>query len=234
MKISSSLLPFFSSCLLLCIMAQCLADTVNEQPVSAECKVALRIISSPDYIKDHHGEIPDDGKMSEQDLSNFVTHLFMESIKKSDDQEQFCTNTVRDNLTYTNAYHLPEKCMEFLPLLKKSFEERIAYKKETVKSVDMRMNGAIADMLILDEIAPDKLLSRCEVGLKVMQVNLHDKHLKEKYPLPPTCEVFFDQMEKSMILPAQLETIQRQRVIFAIENKDTPEKLVEICEEISK
>ncbi len=234
MKLSTCLLNGIIAGLLLCLTVVCHAESAYEHAVSPECTVALRIVSSPDYIKDHHGEIPDDGSMNEQDLSTFVKNLFMESVKKSADQELFCTNTIRDNLRYTSAYHLPETCTEFLPSLKKSFEDRIAYKKETPKSVELRMNGAIADMLILQEIAPEQLLSRCDVGLKVMQVNLHDRHLKEKYPLPPTCEVFFEQMEKSMILPAQLETIQRQRVIFAIENRDTPEKLVEICEEISK
>jgi len=85
----------------------------------------------------------------------------------------------------------------------------------------------------MNETAPDKLVTRCEVGIKVMHVDLNDKHLKEKYPLPVTCEVFFAEMEKTLILPSQLETIKRQRVIFAIENKDTPEKLDEICEEIT-
>jgi len=66
-----------------------------------------------------------------------------------------------------------------------------------------------------------------------MHVDINDKHLEEKYPLPPSCEAFFADMEKTLLLPSQLITLKRQRVIFAIENKNTPEKLHEICEEIS-
>lgn len=199
-----------------------------------ECKVALRLITSPDYIRDHQGEIPDANTMDENAKVSFVANLFKENISKADQQEQFCTATIRDNLGYTNAYHLPHQCVEFLPLLKKSFEDKVSYKKDLPNFARLKMEESIVDMLILDETAPERLVQRCEVGTQVMHVNLNDKHLKQKYPLPPACEALFDDMEKSVILPSELETIRRQRVIFAIENKDTPKKLVDICEEISK
>jgi len=231
--IKSALLCFaLFVCLAIEFSAQ--AAPTNEHAVfPVECKIALRLISSPDYVHDHQGEIPDAEKMDEDAKIDFVAKLFKDTVGKSDDQPQFCTNTIRDNLHYTNAYHLPSQCSTFLPLLKKSFEEKAPYTKDMANSVQQKMNDSIIDMLILDDTAPDKLVTRCEVGIQVMQVDLNDKHLKEKYPLPVTCEVFFDEMERKLILPAQLETIKRQRVLFAIENKNTPEKLDEICEEIT-
>lgn len=210
------------------------AATTNEQVgLSAECRVAMRLVTSPDYVKDHHGEIPDEGTMDENSKLQFVARLFEQSISKAADPVQFCSNTIQQNLSYTNAYHLPKQCVDFLPLLKTSFEEKVSYTKGMDASVKQKMDDALVEMLILDETAPDKLISRCEVGIQVMHVDLNDKHLKEKYPLPVSCEVFFADMEKSLILPSQLDTIKRQRVIFALENKNTPKKLDEICEEIS-
>jgi hypothetical protein len=224
------------SCLIVCLISfTASAEPVNEHAVlPVACKVALRIITSPDYVKDHRGEIPDAEKMDENAQIEFVANLFNDTIKKTDDEELYCSNTIRDNLSYTSAYHFPQQCVEFLPLLKKSFEDKISYTKDIPNFVQQRMNDALVEMLIMDETAPEKLVARCEVGIQVMHVDLNDKHLKEKYPLPVTCEAFFTEMEKSMILPSQLDTIKRQRVIFAIENKNTPEKLDAICEEITK
>lgn len=217
---------------LLCLSA-CPAHAAEEITLP-ECKIALRLLTSPDYINNHQGEIPDVQNMDENAKISFVAKLFRESVSKAEHQDQFCIGTIRDNLKYTNAYHFPNPCPEFLPLLKKSFEEKVSYKKDLPNFVKQKMDESIVDMLILDETAPEKLVQRCSVGIQVMQVNLSDKHLKQKYPLPATCEALFDEMEKSMILPSELETIHRQRVIFALENKDTPKKLVEICEEISR
>jgi len=216
------------------LWALCNPAHAAEAAMPPECKIALRFITSPDYIRDHQGEIPDAGAMDDAAKVSFLTNLFEETVKKADHQEQFCTGTIQDNLHYSNAYHLPAVCVEFLPLLKKSFDEKVSYKKDLPLLAKQKTDEAIVDMLILDETAPDKLLQRCEVGIQVMHVNLDDKHLKQKYPLPATCEALFEEMEKSLILPSELETIRRQRVIFAIENKDTPKKLVDICEEISK
>jgi len=231
MKITLTVITFF---FLIATQFDVRADPANEHTVlSVECKVALHFVTNPEYIKEHQGEIPDAEKMDDNAKMAFVENLFKETVKKTDDADQYCNNTIKENLHYTNAYHFPKQCVEFLPLLKKSFEDKISYTKDIPNFVQQKMDDSIADMLIMDEIAPDKLITRCEVGIKVMHVDLNDKHLKEKYPLPVTCEVFFADMEKTLILPSQLETIKRQRVIFAIENKDTPEKLDEICEEIT-
>jgi len=216
-------------CCALCAHAAC-AQT--ETP--PECRVALRILTSPEYIKDHLGEIPDADKLDDEGKVQFVADLFNATSSKAEDPEQFCANTVRSNLSYSAAYHFPQQCLAFLPLLKKSFEDKISFKKDIPNFAQQKMNDAILEMLVLEEIAPEKLVQRCEVGIKVMQVDLGDKHLKQKYPLPVTCEVLFDAMEKTKILPSELDTIRRQRVIFAIENKDTPDRLNEICAEISK
>ncbi len=239
MKFHSLVAPFTLCCLVTLSMAlgsfSAGAEPVNEHAVlPAACKVALRIVTSTDYIKDHHGEIPDAENMDDDHKSEFVEKLFIETAQKADDEDLYCSNTIRDNLSYTKAYHFPQQCVEFMPLLKKSFEEKIIFTKDIPNFVQQKMNDSLVEMLIMDETAPEKLVTRCEVGIQVMHVDLNDKHLKEKYPLPVTCEAFFADMEKSMILPSQLETIKRQRVIFAIENKDTPEKLDEICEEITK
>lgn len=220
-------------CLITCQFTAYATPADEQAVLPPECKVALRLVTSPGYVKDHEDEIPDAEKMDENSKIKFVANLFKDTINQNDDQALYCTNTIYENLHDTNAWHLPKQCVEFLPLLKKSFEEKIAYTKNQQNFVQQKMNESIADMLIMDEAEPDKLVGRCEVGLEVMRVDLNDKHLKEKYPLPVTCEVFFDEMEKNLILPAQLKTVKRQRVIFAIENKNTPEKLNEICEEIT-
>lgn len=232
MKSILACLAFF---LLLAAQFSIHATSVNASPaLPAECKIALRLVTSPDYVEDHWGEIPDAEKMDESSQIEFVANLFKDTLNKTDDEVQYCTNTLRENLRYTNAYHFPQQCVEFLPLLKKSFEEKISYTKDIPNFVQQKMDDSIIDMLIMDETAPDQLATRCEVGIQVMHVDLNDKHLKEKYPLPVTCEAFFDEMEKSLILPSQLETIKRQRVIFALENKNSPEKLNEICAEITR
>lgn len=199
-----------------------------------ECKIALRIITSPEYLQKNKAEFPELKNLGQDGMVNFMTSAFQQAVRNSADQEQFCANKIRTNLSYTSAYNFPRQCVEFMPLLKKSFEDRVAFKEEKNTSVQRKMNEAILEMLVLDEINPAKLIERCDVGIKVMRVNLKDTHLREKYPLPASCEVFFSEMEKVMTLPSQFETIQRQRVIFAIENRKTPEKLVEICDEISK
>jgi len=213
-----------------------LSNTVwaAEPDALPECKIALRILSSPAYIKDHQGEIPDAASMDETAKVNFVGELFRKTVSTAENQEQYCTNTIRETLSYSSAYHLPQACVEFLPLLKKSFEEKVSYKKDLPKFVKQKMDESLIDMLVLDETAPEKLVQRCEVGIKVMQVDLNDKHLKQKYPLPATCEALFLEMEKTLILPSELETLRRQRVIFAIENQDTPKNLEAICEDISR
>ena len=225
---------FFTLTLLFCLTALHSPAYAAAQTMAPECKIALRIITSPDYIRDHQGEMPDATSLDENAKINMVASLFNATLSKTDNQEQYCTNTIRDNLGYSNAYHLPQQCLDFLPLLKKSFEEKISYKKDLPNFVKNKMDESVLDMLILDETAPQQLVQRCETGVKVMRIDLNDKHLKEKYPLPVTCEVLFADMEKTKILPSELETIRRQRVIFAIENKDTPKKLEEICEEISR
>ena len=231
MKFNHIVAPVILFCLLGLINFTASAEPANEHAVlPAACKVALRIITGPDYLKDHRGEIPDAENMDENHLIEFVANLFTETAKKAEDEELYCSNTIRDNLSYTKAYHFPQQCVEFIPLLKKSFEDKITYTKDIPNFVQQKMNDSLVEMLIMDETAPEKLVSRCEIGIQVMHVDLNDKHLKEKYPLPVTCEAFFAEMEKSMILPSQLETIKRQRVIFAIENKNTPEKLDQICE----
>lgn len=198
------------------------------------CKVALRIVTSPSYITAHLGEIPDADKLNETQQIEFVEKVFRESIAKNDDQELFCSNTVKDNLRYSEATHLPAACTEFLPLLKKSFEDKVAYKTDVAKQVQGKMDEALTEMLVLGESEPAQLIARCEVGLEVMRVDLKDKHLERRYPLPATCEALFADMEKTLILPAQLETLRRQRVIFFLENKNTPEKLEMLCQQISR
>ncbi len=199
-----------------------------------ECKVALRILTSAEYLQQNRSQFPDLINPDQQQLVDAMTRSFNESLQSSSDQEQLCVNTIRRNLAITSAYQLPPACTEFLPQLKKSFTERVALKGNASKIVDKQMADATVEMLILGEIEPAKLLQRCNVGMEVMRVNLKDAHLRERYPLPAACEVFFAEMEKTMILPAQYETIQRQRVIFALENKTTPDKLIDICEQISK
>ena len=198
------------------------------------CKVALRIVTSPSYIQAHAGEIPDADKMNETRQIEFIEKLFRESIAKNDDQELFCTNTIKDNLRYSEATHLPSSCTKFLPLLRKSFEDKVVYRNELAKQVQSKMDDALTEMLVLGESEPAQLIARCDVGIEVMQVNLNDKHLERRYPLPATCEALFADMEKTLILPAQLETLRRQRVIFFLENKNTPEKLTLLCEQISR
>ncbi|PRC91511.1 hypothetical protein [Solimicrobium silvestre] len=211
------------------------AEQLGEHPVlPTECQIALRIVTSPEYLQKNHSKIPELKNLDEAGMVTAMTNSLMESIKNAPDQEQFCATKIRQNLAYSSAYHFPKQCVDFLPLLKKSFEDRVAFKTDRSDSAQQKMNNAIVEMLVLDETDPAKLVQRCDVGIQVMQVNLNDKHLREKYPLPAACEVFFADMEKAMILPSQFETIQRQRVIFSIENKDTPERLDEICDEISK
>ena len=226
-------LPVFCFLYFLCLLHNlALAATGNDQPV--ECKIALRIITSPAYLSRHSGEIPDADQRDDNDKAAFVTHLFQDSIKKTANQEQFCANTIRDNLPDTNTWHLPKPCGDFLPLLKKSFEDKVSYKKDQPNFVRQKMDESIIDMLVMEETDAAGLVQRCEVGIEVMQIDLNDKHLKEKYPLPATCEALFADMEKTLILPSELETMRRQRVIFAVENKNTPKKLEQICDEISK
>ena len=224
------LLPAFW--LLFTLHGPVLAATGSEQPV--ECTIALRIISSPEYVSAHGGEIPDGDQMDSGSRTRFVTDLFKDSLSKAKDREQFCSNTIRDNLSYTGSDHFPKPCAAFMPLLKKSFEDKVSYKKDLQNTVEQRMNESLLDMLVLNETAPDQLARRCEVGIEVMQTDLHDRHLKEKFPLPAACEVLFADMEKTLLLPTELDTLRRQRVIFAVENKNTPEKLDAICNEISR
>lgn len=205
--------------------------TSTDLPV---CKVALRMVTSAAYIQAHRGEIPDVDTLNEAQQIDFISKLFRDSMTKSDDQELFCTNTVRDNLRTSQVINLPQKCTEFLPLLKKSFEEKIVYKTDGTRQVQSKMDDALTEMLVLGETTPEQLLARCEVGIEVMQVDLHDKHLAQRYPLPVVCEALFTDMEKTLILPAQLDTMRRQRVIFFLENKSTPEKLETLCQQISR
>lgn len=220
--------------ILTCCATLANAAPANEHPVLPECQVALRIITSPEYLQKNRNEISELKNLDEAGMVNAMTNSFTTSANNAPDREQFCMDKIRQNLAYTSAYNFPKSCVDFLPLLKKSFEDRAPYKGNIANSVQQKMDDATTEMLVLDKTDPAKLVQRCEVGIQVMQVNLNDKHLREKYPLPPTCELFFADMEKTMILPSQLETIQRQRVIFSIENKDTPEKLNQICEDISK
>jgi hypothetical protein len=224
---------------LACFMAASPAQTAPTSPGNSgaalpECKVALRMVTSTDYLRDHSGEIPDADKLDDDAKAAFVADLFRKTVGGIDQPGQYCTNTIHDNLRYTSTYHLPQQCMDFMPLLKKNFEDKVEYKKDQDQFVQQKLDETVMDMLVLDETAPQQLVQRCEVGIKVMQVDLNDRHLKEKYPLPVACEVMFAEMEKSMILPSQLETIRRQRVLFVIENRDNPKKLDEICDEITK
>ena len=200
----------------------------------AECKIALRMVTSADFLTQNRQTLPELQGINQDDLAQTESQFLKAQIKTSNDPAQFCESIIRHNLNLKNAYHLPSVCDEFMPFLKKSFEERFGGKPNHVAIVNKKMADNIVDMLILSEIEPSHLIKRCEVGLKVMQVDLEDRHLREKYPLPASCELFFAEMEKAMILPSEFKTIQRQRVIFAIENKDDPERLVEICNEISK
>lgn len=201
---------------------------------SPECKVALRMITSPGYVRDHVGEIPDADTMSDDAKAAFIADLFRKSLTGVDKPEDFCANTIRENLRYNEAYDLPQQCVTFLPLLRKNFEEKIEMRKDLDQHIQKQMDESIVDMLLQDETDPAQLVTRCDVGIKVMQVDLNDRHLKQKYPLPVACEAMFAEMEKTMILPSQLNTIRRQRVLFAIENKDNPRKLDQICDEISR
>lgn len=205
------------------------------QPVDQPaCKVALRLLTSPAYIRAHLGEIPDADKLNETQQVDFISALFRDSVTKKEDQELFCTTTIKENLRYAAATPLPQTCAEFLPKLKKSFEAKAAYKTDVAKQVQSHMDDSLTEMLVLGETEPAQLLSRCQVGMEVMQVNLNDKHLAQRYPLPVSCEALFADMEKTLILPAQLETLRRQRVIFFLENKNTPEKLETLCQQISQ
>lgn len=211
------------------------AAPANEHAVLApECKVALRLVTSPDYVSDHQGEIPDADKMDESSKGLFIGNVFRQSMARADSEEQFCGNTIRENLRYRTVIPFPPPCVEFIPLLKKSFDDKVAFTNEGASSVQNKMNDSLAEMLVLAETAPAQLVTRCEVGIKVMHVDLNDRHLKEKYPLPVTCEAFFNEIEKTLILPAQLETLKRQRVLLSIENKNTPKKMDEICEEMTR
>ena len=207
----------------------------NEKSVlPPECSIALRIVTSPEYLQKNPEQLTALNNLDMPAKISWMTASFKEDVRNASDQEQFCSQSVRSNLAYADIIPLPNPCGEFLPLLKKSFIERLSFKDGSKQTVQRQMDDARLEMLVLNEIAPAKLVQRCEVGIQVMQVNLNDRHLAEKYPLPPACEVFFADMEKVMVLPAQLQTIHRQRVIFALENKNTPDKLIEICEQISK
>ena len=226
---------FLSASLILSLNFNPIASAAEyDEQFPPECKVALRIITSPEYLQKNKAASPELNNLDNDSALNSVAATFKQAVSDADDKEQFCATKVRKNLSYTSAYNFPQQCVEFIPLLRKSFEDRVAIKTDKNNGVQRKMDEAILEMLVLDEIDPPKLIQRCEVGTKVMHVNLKDTHLREKYPLPASCEVFFAEMEKLMTLPAEFETIQRQRVIFAIENKDTPEKLVQICDEISK
>ena len=59
----------------------------NAPAASPECKVALRMITSPGYVRDHVGEIPDAETMTDDAKATFIADLFRKSLAGIDKPE---------------------------------------------------------------------------------------------------------------------------------------------------